>query len=133
MRASATGALSELLQCNGLDYQIIYESGKLFDGFFFYEHFSDSNQARIDESGNKRILVSHLLAATASHASDRILNDPIPGRGGQNAAAIRFARFLAQRNERLYQTPLNNVIAIATNAIFGTSYAESDIANLLHR
>ena len=125
--------LARALRVNGLDAHLVQNEGKLFSGFFFYEDFGDSNRASIDTGGTSKLEVSVLVERIAERAQKKIADEPIPGKAGPNAHAIRFIRIIAARNKRWYGKPLNAVTATAANAIFGTTYQESDIHNLLNR
>jgi len=123
--------LSSELEQNELDGHLIYSDGKIFNGFFLYEDFGESNQARIDADQCKKLPVSTVIQRISDRAVEKIENEPMPGKVGANVRAIRFVRIVAERNKRMYGDPLNAVIATAVNAIFEKSYEESDIAQPL--
>jgi hypothetical protein len=125
--------LADTLERNGLDAHLIYNDGKLFNGFFLYEDFGESNQARIDAAGNPKLEISRLIRGVAQRAERKIADEPMRGKSGANARAIRFVRLIASRNKGRYGKPLNAVTATAANAVFETSYAESDVRKLLSR
>jgi hypothetical protein len=125
--------LARKLEANGLDAHLIHNDGKMFNGFFVYEDFGDSNRARIDARGVNKPKLSELVRGIAERARKKITEEPMPGKAGSNVEAIRFVRMVAKSNRRLYGKPLNAPTAVATNAIFGTSYRASDIPNLLSR
>lgn len=131
--ATLANKLASELEQNELDGQLIYSDGKMFDGFFLYEDFGEKSQARIDAAQRKKLQVSTLIQRIAERAAKKISDEPIPGKVGANARAIRFVRIVAGRNKQIYDEPLNAVTATAANAIFGTAYQESDIVNLLNR
>ena len=125
--------LTRALEVNGLDAHLIHNDGKMFNGFFLYEDFGDSNRARIDADGLNKLKVSVLIERFAERARKKIAEEPMPGKASANVRAVRFVRIIAARNRRLYGEPLNAATAAAANAIFGISYLESDIRNLLSR
>jgi hypothetical protein len=125
--------LSMMLKSNGLDAHLVHRNGVNFNGFYFYEDFSYSNQAGLDAERANKLKMSDAIERIAKRAQQKIANEPMPGKAGANAAAIRFIRIIADRNQQWYGTPLNAVTATAANAIFGTTYVESDIRNLLVR
>lgn len=92
-----------------------------------------SNQAAIDADGVDKLKVSVLIGKISKRARRKISEEPMPGKAGMNARAVRFVRIVATRNQQLGGEPLNMATAAAANAIFGTSYRESDIRNLLNR
>ena len=126
-------SLSTTLKDNGLDAHIIHNNGKMFNGFFFYEDFGESNQASIDADGVNKLKMTELLESFSERTQERIGEEPIPGKSGKNEAAIRFIRLIAERNMWRYQTPLNKVIAVTVNALFETNYSEGHIAGLRNR
>lgn len=125
--------LSRALKANDLDVHIIFTEGKIFNGFYIFEDFGESNRARIEADGKKKLQVSKFLKYVAERSKNTIAEEPLPGKAGKNVRAIRFIRIMAKRNSWLYETPLNKVIAIAANSIFETQYSESDIRKLLSR
>lgn len=135
--ASSIGSLAEqlaqLLEDNQLDVQLVHNDGKIFNGFFFYEDFSRTNQASFDNDCANKLKCSVLIRAVAERAKRTIKEEPIHGKAGSNARALRFVRLIAARNERMFGEPLNAVVATAANALFGTCYQESDIRNLRNR
>lgn len=125
--------LSRTLKANGLDVHIIFNEGKIFNGFYVFEDFGESNRVRIKAAGKKKVQVSDLLKYVSERCCKVIEEEPLPGKAGKNAKAIRFIRIMAKRNSWLYKTPLNKVIATAANSIFETLYSASDIRKLLSR
>ena len=125
--------LAGVLETQGLDTQLVHNDGKLFNGFFFYEDFGDSNRARIDAGGTNKVKMSALIKGTAERANQKIMEEPLRGKAGRNVRAIRFVRLIVKRNLSLYREPLNAVVAAAANAMFRTSYGESDVRKLLSR
>lgn len=125
--------LVRALKANDLDGHLIRSDGKIFNGFFLYEDFSESNQWRIDNDGTDKLEVTLLIDRIAERAKQKIDDEPMPGKVGGNVKAIRFVRIVAKRNQRWYGETLNTVVATATNAMFGASYTASDISNLLSR
>lgn len=125
--------LARMLVANELDAHLIHSDGKMFNGFYFYEEFGESNRARIDDAGTNKVKVSELIESIAKRATTKIADEPLRGKSGTRARAIRFARLIARRNLRWYREPLNAVTAAAVNALFDTSYEESDIRKLLSR
>jgi len=125
--------LTKALERNGLDAHLIHSDGKIFKGFYVFEDFSESNQARIDAVGAIKLPVCDLIKSIARRSQQKIADEPISGKGGANARAIRFVRLIVSRNQQTYGEPLNAVAATAANAIFGTAYANSDVRKLLSR
>ncbi|MGA7800148.1 MAG: hypothetical protein WCC36_05005 [Gammaproteobacteria bacterium] len=125
--------LARDLERNGLDGHLIHTDGAIFNGFYIYEDFEEANRARIDAAGNKKLKISKFLNELSEWVACKITEEPTRGKAGKNAQAIRFVRRIAARNSGLYKTPLNAVIAAAVNAIFGTTYDESDIVKLVKR
>ncbi len=128
-----TARLVRNLKNQDLDVNLIYNEGKAFNGFFFYEDFDYSNQMYIDDSGTHKQSFVDLLVELSERSTKIIEEDPEPGKASKNVRAIKFVRSLAARNNRLYKTPLNSVLATAVNTLYQTSYNESDIRKLLSR
>lgn len=124
--------ICRLLDVYDLDFHLVSLNGKMFNGLYVYEDFGESNQARIKEAGDPLLLASTLIRDMIGHSIEQINSVP-PAKQGANAEAIRFVRELAKRNQQMYREVLNSVIATSANALYGTSYAESDIRNLLTR
>jgi len=125
--------LANELKQNELDGQLFYSDSINYHGFFIYDDFEEFMQIEIDDAQTQKVKMSLLIQKFAERATNAIDTEPIPGKAGANARAIHFVRIVADRNERKYGEPLNAVTATAANAIFGTSYQESDIVNLLNR
>ena len=125
--------LATKLEVNGLDAHLFHNNGKMFNGFFLYEDFGETNRESIDNDGIEKLKISELLISFATRTREIIKNEPMSGKIGKNADAIRFARLISKRNIFLYDKSLNNVVAAATNALFGTNYRGGDISNLLNR
>ncbi len=125
--------LSDILKHNNLDGQLFYDDGKMFPGFYIDEDFGESNQSRINNAEIPKIPVSLVIQRIAERAKEKIAEEPMPGKSGKNVRAIRFIRIIAARNQRVYETPLHFVTAIAANGLFKTKYRESDVVNLLNR
>lgn len=118
---------------NGLDATLIHSDGNLFNGFYFYEDFGESNQNQIDQSNTNKLLVSFLITQIVSRVVEKIDLEPLPGKKGKNYEAIRFIRMMVAHHMRSYKTPLNKVVINLANALFGTVYAENDVSNLIKR
>ena len=129
----AGAALIDILKENDLDLNIVYNDGKIFNGFFPYEGFSPFNQQEIDKSGRKKLLTSNVIREVTQNAINRIEDEPLPGKTGKNAAAIRFVRQIVKLNEKRFGFSLYIATAVATNTLFNTAYEESDIRNLVSR
>lgn len=125
--------LAKMLDANGLSNHLVYSKGRIFHGFGVYEDFSSSNQAGIDAEREDKVSFSRALGFMAKRWERILTEAPALGKAGENAKAIRCLRLLADRNQRLYGSPLFATIATATNAIFGTSYNESSAEGLLAR
>ncbi len=125
--------LVQALRANELDGHIFRNDGNIFNGFYLYEDFGESNRSRIDRDGIEKLNVTLIIEQIANRAMQKINNEPMQGKVGANVRAVRFARIVAARNIRLYEEPLNTVVATATNELFGTFYGAGDISNLLNR
>ena len=130
---SISKKLVEKLCTNNLDATLIHNNGILFNGFFFYEDFGESNQWQIDNSKADKLLVSCLITRIAERATEKINQEPLPGKKGKNSEAVRFVRMMVAHHMWSYRTPLNKVVVNLANALFGTAYAESDVSNLIKR
>lgn len=130
---SISKKLVEKLCANNLDATIIHTNGTLFNGFFLYDDFSESNQWEIDNSYANKLLVSHLITRIAERATEKINQEPLSGKIGKNSEAIRFIRLMINQHHRIYKMPLNKVVVSCVNALFGTMYSESDVSNLINR
>jgi hypothetical protein len=128
-----TKEFADILKINDLDFNLIHADGKIFNGFYIYEDFGESNKARIDADDKQKLLISNLIEKIADRTVFKIDNEPQKGKSGKNVKAIRQVRILAIRNIRKYGSPLLTVLATSTNIINGTSYNESDIRKLLSR
>lgn len=125
--------LSRNLELFGLDKNLVYQESKGWHGFYFYEGFSYSRKREIDELRLHKLSIVDLLS-TISETSVASIEEQITSqKASKNIQAIRFIRLMAEGNHRLYNTPLNSVLATASNILFGTSYDESDIRKLLSR
>ncbi|MDA1029757.1 MAG: hypothetical protein O3B41_11995 [Bacteroidetes bacterium] len=121
------------LEHNQLDGHLIFSDGTVFNGFYLYEDFGESNQQRIDETQTQKLKVSELIQRTAKRAVGKIIDEPMSGKSGKNVRAIHFIRLMAGHNKFMYWKPLHAVTATAANTIFGTSYEVADITKLLTR
>ncbi len=125
--------LVEKLVDNKLDATLVHSNGLNFRGFYLYEDFSESKQREIDGSNTSKLLASSLITQIVSRAIEKIEKEPIQGKSGKNAEAIKFIRMMVSHHQRNYQTPLNRVVVNLVNALFETLYVESDIRNLMRR
>jgi hypothetical protein len=130
---SLSKELSRTLKVNGLDVHMVYARGTVYNGFYCFEDFTESNQERIEADNAEKLSISELLKNLSERSKSIIADEPLPGKAGKNVKAIRFIRLMAKRNFMFYKTPLNKVIATAANSIFETQYSESDIRKLLSR
>jgi hypothetical protein len=130
---SISKKLVEKLCTNNLDATVIHSNGTLFNGFFLYEDFGESNQWQIDNSKTDKLLVSYLITRIAERATEKINQEPLSGKIGKNSEAIRFIRMMVILHQRIYKMPLNKVVVCFVNALFGTMYSESDVSNLINR
>ncbi len=128
-----TSQLSKLLRSHRLDFNLVHIEGKIMKGFHFFEHFGESNRARMNAKGIDKLPISNLLLALSQQAKEDISYAYSDGKAGKKIREIRFIREIAKSNKQVYGSPLNAVIAEATAAIYNTVYSESDIANLLNR
>lgn len=122
-----------ILKINDLDFNLIHADGKIFNGFYIYEDFSESNKVRIDAEDKQKILISNLMKEITQRSVLKIQGEPQKGKSGKNVKAIRQVRMLANRNIRRYGSPLLSVLATSTNIMNKTSYNEADISKLLSR
>ncbi len=119
---------------NKLDVHLVHCTGINFNGFYWYEDFSEKNQSYIDDKEEAKIHMNELINSLAKRAAKIINEEPQHGKSGKNVRAIRFARMLAEHNSLFGRTsPLLAVVATATNAIFDTNYDESAVHRLLNR
>lgn len=126
---SAATELARLLEINDLDCQIVQLEGSLFNGFFFYEDFDITNQARIDSTCRKKLKVTELLDRVASRSRSKIDVEPTPGKA---LNPVQFVRRLAENYTRpTFGQPLLGVVATACNLIHETKYTEADISKLI--
>lgn len=129
--------LSRTLSNNGLDLHIIHSTGKIFNGFMFYEGFGESNRAKINASGIQKLPITTFLNEVESKTREIIgsaeLKSYTVPKAGKGSPAVWFIREMAIYTRRTFETPLNAVLADAANALYGTHYSESDIAQLLGR
>lgn len=131
--AKLTEKLATLLKANDLDAHLIHSNGINFNGFYYYEDFGESNQARFDADNVNKLKMSDILKGIADRSTNKIASVPEKGKMGINAMAVRFIRSIHERNMRWCQEPLHAVTATAVNAIYDTSYVESDVCNLIKR
>jgi len=125
--------LANNLKFSGLDKNIVYLESKGWHGFYFYENFSYSRQREIDDLGLHKWSVVDLLSTISETSVDSIQEHITSQKKSKNIRAIRFIRLMAEGNYLFYHTPLNSVLATASNCLFDTSYQESDIRKLLSR
>jgi hypothetical protein len=125
--------LAKTLESNKLDVNLIYIDNLSVRGFYAFEDFGDTNRQRIDADNRVKLHSTRLLREIAERSATKIRHDPLPGKAAKNAAAIHFARRVAARNVWAYGKPLNDVVATATNALFGTSYSAQEIEKLRSR
>ena len=126
-------ALANTLTVNELDLHLVKGDGYLFNGYFAYEDFGDSNRKRIDIQGDLKLKMSYAITQTAERAIQKITDEPMPGNVGVNVRAVRFIRIIAANNTRRHGEAFNTLTAAAANAIFETNYTPSDVTNLLAR
>ena len=124
---------ADILKINDLDFNLIHADGKIFNGFYIYEDFGESNRTRIDNDRAQKLLISNLIEKIADRTAFKIENEPQKGKSGKNVKAIRQVRILANRNNRKYGSPLLTVLATSANIMNKTSYNEADITKLLSR
>lgn len=126
--------LSQMLKDNDLDAHLIHLDPILWNGFYFFEDFGKFNRARIDAEEVNKVEFTKLLSSIAKRCEQKIETEPPKGgKAGRNVKAIRFARIMLARHERLYGQPLNHSVAAATNAMFDTRYDDSDMRKLISR
>lgn len=130
---SLTQTLSRKLSSNELSYHLIYSDGKIFNGFYCFEDFEESNRSRINDVGNKKIDFITILQMIHEVAEREILQSKTTGKSGSNIRAIRFIRALSEYINKAYDKPLNEVISTATYAIYGIERSAGDICNLRGR
>lgn len=125
--------LAKNLKRTGFDKSLVYLKNKGWSGFYFYEDFSYSRQIEIDELGIHKFSVVDLLSTISEASVDSIEEQITSQKKSKNIRAIRFIRLMAEGNYRLYNTPLNSVLAAASNCLFDTFYDKDDVRKLLSR
>lgn len=124
--------IGRVLAVYDLDFHVVQLNGKMFNGLYVLEDFGDANQARIKNAEDPLVSASALIHGVIGRCLDQI-EGVKHVKQGANSLAIRFIRALAARNQTVHGEVLNAVVATAANAIYGTTYVESDIRNLLNR
>ena len=89
-----TKQLTILLEKNQLAGHLVHCYGSIFNGFYIYQHFSESNQARINDSGTHKLKITDLMKKGDERANEIIETEPLQGKTGTNVAAIRFVRLV---------------------------------------
>ena len=89
-----TKQLTILLEKNQLAGHLVHCDGSIFNGFYIYEDFSESNQARINDSGTHKLKITDLMKKVEERANEIIETEPLQGKTGTNVAAIRFVRLV---------------------------------------
>jgi hypothetical protein len=125
--------LTRLLREHELDAQVVHSNGENFGGFFFYEDFSDLNQSIIDDQNTRRLRVTDLIGQIANRSVQELEKVRPAKRVSKNVKAVRFVRIIVQLNRHHYGSPLLEVTATAANTLFGTSYDQARISNLIDR
>lgn len=125
--------LADAIEEAELDVHFVRADGTTFNGFYVYEDFSDSNQARIDDEGRPMLKATRAIRAIGERAAKELLIEPHPGKSGQNASAIRFIRIVVDNSENLYGERLREVAATSAKVLYGTSFSGQDVTNLLNR
>ena len=155
--------LIKTITANAFDAQIVLNNESLIevngtkgniDGLYIYEDLCDIEQSFYDNEhtifdkrrnkkgnliGNDKIrddkLISFiaLIKFFADRSIERIKQADTRGKAGKNIHAVRFIRKLGQLNKSYYDKPLNKVLSIATFAIYGVEYSESDISKIQNR
>ncbi|BAN24651.1 hypothetical protein BRPE64_ACDS28970 [Caballeronia insecticola] len=124
--------ISRIFAAYDLDFNLVQLNGAVFDGLYVFEDFGESNQARIAAAGDSLLPASDLVRNILQRSIEQV-ETVAHAKQGANADAVRFIRLMAKRNQLVYGEVLNAVIATATNALYGTAYADSDVRNLLIR
>lgn len=129
-----TNELLSVYEENDLAPRIVAANGKIFNGFYIIDEFSEKNREGFenDENTQKCDFMS-ILKGVAAYAEKKIKDAGYKGKSGKNAKAIRLIRELSDHTIRKYGTPLNNVLATVANTLYSTSFTESDIRKLLSR
>ena len=117
----------------GLDTHLFYSNSKIFGNWHIYEDYGNVNKCRIDKDNPDKISTTEIIDFLSKRAISLIGDVETKGKKSQNIQAILFVRNIYYTNKERYGQPLNDVIAIVTNAIFLTNYTESDIHKLCNR
>ena len=128
-----TTDLNKLYKAYDLECNFVHINGKIFNGFYLYENFGETNQGRMTNDGINKLASSDALKAVSDYALERINEAAKRGKSGKNVKAIRFIRILSESNKMRFNKPLNFVLATAAHAFFDIEYSESDISNILNR
>ena len=80
--------LAGLLEDNELDAHLVYINGRIFNGYYTYEDFGESNRAQMDAAGDPKLKFSKLLAGIAKRSKEKIANEPIAGKAGRPFTAL---------------------------------------------
>ena len=134
--ASLSDKLAGILKKNKLDAHLVSNTGKMFNGFFVYEDFGESNQQRIDDMKLRKLKLSKSIEITSERAKKKIADEPLPKRNvdkdknrteaerSSYTKARRFIYYMYWRNMDRYGQHLSQVIATATNTIFDTVFKD---------
>lgn len=126
--------LEKLYLDNGLDFRLVAANGKMFNGFYVLDDFSDKNKEGFesDEQTQKCDFIP-ILKVAAQRAGEKIKEADHRGKAGKNVRAIRLIRELSEKHIKRYGTPLNSVLATVANTFFGTNFIEADISKIISR
>ena len=127
-----TAELTKILEQNGLDFRLVDNRGHNFNGHYILDDFSEKLRLGMEEENADHIIsATRVLSAISQRSREKLLDDSIRGKSGANAEAIRFARRLVESlSFGGLRDPLNQVVATATNTLYGTEYTAGHIVNL---
>lgn len=144
-----SSCLATLYERLDLDAQIVLNNQELLKvkakskipGLFIYEDLQEIEKSCagssqfLDEKKEEEFVLFSRVVKSFTERSEALIHEAIttPGNISDNAQAILFVRNLARRIRSSLGRPMNNVIAVATFALYGTYYEPSDISNLLKR
>lgn len=129
-----TEELVKLYVDNELDFKIVAANGKILNGFYVLDDFSDKNRKGFENDQNvQKSDFVPILNGAAERAGRMIQEAQHNGKAGKNAKAVRLVRELYDHHIRKYDSPLNHVLLTVSNSIFETNFTESDIRKLLTR
>lgn len=129
-----TSELEKIYVENGLDFKLVAANGKILNGFYVLDDFSNKNKEWFEANkDDQKCDFIPILKGAAQRADKKIKEANHKGKAGKNVKAIRLVRELFHSHIRFYETPLNLVLATVANTIYNTNFSESDIRKILSR